>query len=98
MVGNGGTFELDLDVEVLSVANCGRSLSQYLFGIGAGEGGESEAVLYFMISQDVESMDNASKWQSEIKDTFGSCKSSFSQRSAVLIDRVGSHVVEGSSL
>ena len=32
-----------------------------------------------------------------MKRTFGSCKSSFSQCSVVLIDRVGSHV-EGKSL
>ena len=33
-----------------------------------------------------------------MKQTFGSCKSSFSQCSVVLIDRVGSHVVESKSL
>ena len=33
-----------------------------------------------------------------MEDTFGSCKSSFSQVSVVLIDRVGSHAVEGKSL
>ena len=36
--------------------------------------------------------------QGRVKDTFGSCKSSFSQCSAVLIDRVGSQAVEGNSL
>ena len=30
--------------------------------------------------------------------TFGSCKSSFSHCSAMLIERVGSHAVEGKSL
>ena len=33
-----------------------------------------------------------------IEHAFGSCKSSFSQCSAALIDRVGSHAVEGKSL
>ncbi len=36
--------------------------------------------------------------EDKMERTFGSCKSSFSQCSAVLIDRVGSHAVEGNSL
>ena len=70
-----------------------------MLGVGARESGESEAVLYFTVSAEmVEARDYERKEQGRVKDTLGSCKSSFSHCSAVLIDRVGSHVVEGNSL
>lgn len=53
LIGDGSALELDLDVEVLGVGDCGRPLSQDLFGVGAREGGESEAVLYLIVSEKV---------------------------------------------
>ncbi len=55
MVGNGSSLELDLDVEVLSIANGGRPLGQDLLGVGPREGGQSETVLYPIVSGDGES-------------------------------------------
>ncbi len=55
MVGNGSSFELDLDVEVLSIANGGRTLGQDMLGISTREGGQSETVLYLIVSRDGES-------------------------------------------
>ena len=61
----------------------------------------AERARRFFVSQSVEML-GAMRYQQKgwgrIKNTFGSCKSSFSHCSAVLTDRVGSHVVEGKSL
>lgn len=69
-----------------------------MLGVGAREGRESEAVLHLSISGSGGARDYGRKKQGRFEDTFGSCMSSFSQCSAVLIDRVGSHAVEGNSL
>lgn len=98
LIRDWSALELDLDVEVLGVGNCGRPLGQDLFRIGAGEGGESEAVLYFIVSGKIGREALSNEEYERINYTFGSCKSSFSHCSAVLMDTVGSHAVEGKSL
>ena len=97
MVGHRSSFELDFYVKVLRIIDGGGALSQDVLGVGAGEGRKGEAILYEIVRRCVGGSRDELTGQGRMKYTFGSCNSSFSHCSAVRIDKVGSHAVEGSS-
>ena len=56
LIGDGRTFQTDLDVIILGIGNCGCSLGEDLSRIGARESGESKTILCGWVSFDAETL------------------------------------------